>query len=192
MIDNKGYNGLTHVQELDAVADLSYEQLGTSILSYNFSYGLSLVAGKTPVGLLTHWTLGNIFNVLENLPDAKISSSGGDIYRNIHVGVTSMTYYYLYNNGWKLIGVGAVVDIIRDDYFAGNVNGVPKSELNTYSFKIYTEGIWRDYVDAYLNSMAINPSYCLTKEIGTLEVNGYSNDLWYTPRYARIPTELIK
>lgn len=191
VIDNKGYNRLTHIQELDAIASLSYAQLGSSILSYNFGYGFSLLLGSTPVGLLTDWTLGNIFNVLNNLPTAQISSSGEAIYRIFHTGVTSMTYYYLYNNGWKLIGVGASVDIVRDDYFAGNVNGSPKTDFHSVSFRTSTSGIWRDYVDAYLNNMASYPSYCQVNEIGSFTIRGYSNTLNYTPAYARNPVDLI-
>lgn len=191
VIDNKGYNRLTHIQELDAIASLSYAQLGTSILSYNFGYGFSLLLGSTPAGLLTDWTLGNIFNVLNNLPTAQISSSGEAIYRIFHTGVTSMTYYYLYNNGWKLIGVGASVDIVRDDYFAGNVNGSPKTDFHSVSFRTSTSGIWRDYVDAYLNNMASYPSYCQVNEIGSFTIRGYSNTLNYTPAYARNPVDLI-
>ena len=116
----------------------------------------------------------------------------GSIYRIFHTGVTSMTYYYLYNNGWRLIGVGAAADIIRDDYFAGNVNGTPRTELNTVNFKITTNGILRNYIDTYLNYMSTNPSYCLTNELGKLQVNGYSNSLNYTPAYASRPAELVK
>lgn len=149
------------------------------------------IAGTTPVGLVTHWTLSNIFNVLNNKPTAVISASNGPIYRVFHTGVTSMTYYYVNNNGWKLVGVGAVSDIKRDDYFAANVNGKPESDFHTVSFTTSTSGIWRDYIDSYLANMASYPSYCLVKEIGSIIIRGYQNNLTYTPPYARNPVDLI-
>lgn len=190
VIDNKGYNGLTLIQAVDPVANLSSSQL-KNVLSYNFGYILSSLVASTPVGLAVDWTLGNIFNALKNKPTAVVSSSGGPVYRVNHTGVTSMTYYYLNNNGWKLIGVGAVSDIKRDDYFAANVDGKPVSDFHSVSFSISTSGIWNDYVETYLANMSSYPSYCLIKEIGYLTIRGYQNNLTYTPPYAMYPADLI-
>lgn len=135
VIDNKGYNGLTLIETVDPVAN-------------------SIVPG----GTLIDWTLGNIFNVLNNKPNAVISSSNGPVYRITHTGVTPMTYYYLNNSGWRLIGVGAVSDIKRDDFFAANVNGKPVTDTNSTSFSTSTSGIWNDYVETYLANMSTYPS----------------------------------
>lgn len=189
VIDNKGYNGLTHIQELNAIASLPSSQL-TNILNYNFNYVFTSLLGKVPGGILVNWTLGNIFTIFNNMSSAQISSSGSAIYRIFHTGVTSMTYYYVYNNGWKMVGVGASASIIRDDYFAGNVNGTPRTDYNSVSFSTSTSGIWSDYVNAYINNMSVNPNFCITNELGSFDVNGYSNSLTYTPAYARVPADL--
>lgn len=190
VIDNKGYNGLTLIETVDPAKNLTNAQL-KNILTYNFGYIVSTLLSSTPAGLVTDWTLGNIFNVLKNKPNAVISSSNGPIYRVTHTGVTSMTYYYLNNNGWRLIGVGAETDIIRDDYFAANVDGKPTTDYHKDSFSIKTSGIWSNYVEAYLANMSSYPSYCLVNEIGYITIRGYQNNLTYTPPYARYPSDLV-
>lgn len=190
VVDNKGYNGLTKNQTISAIGNVS-QQLGTSILKFNFEYGVESLIGLLPGGVVLNWTLGNIFTVLSNLQSVQITSNNSNIYTINHCSVTSMTYYYFYNNGWKLIGVGAVAQVTRDDHFLGNVNGYPKSDFNSTSFSITSRGIWRDYVDSYINNMGWNPSYCLINKLGGLSVECYSQNAYFEPCYATSPSDVI-
>ncbi len=197
--DNKGYCGLTLYEEVDALTKISAGQTAADVMKYSLNYGFSSLMSSTPVGMVVDWTLGAIFTVLSDKPTGIISVKEGPIYKISHRSVTSMTYYFIYNDGWKMIGVGASAEILRDDYWSANINGIPKSDFHSVSFSTRTPGTWNDYLDVYFNNMASNSSFCLVNRIGSFSVTGDQNfynqgsafSTTFTPKYARYPADLL-
>lgn len=96
VVDNKGYNGLTLNNTYDAITKNLPASILTSLLTYNFSYGLSAFLGSTPMGLVTDWLLGNVFSVLDgvNATNSTISSTSENTYEISCTSVTEMVYHY--------------------------------------------------------------------------------------------------
>ncbi len=191
VIDDKGYNGLTQDQEFDAISKYSSHYL-EEILKYNFGYIFSTLLSKTPIGVLTDWTLGNIFSVLRGRPDSAVVTSTKDgIYKITHTSVTSMTYYWIYNNSWRYIGAEAHCDVARTDFWAGNIGGVPTHESKESQWSTHTDGIWYNYLEDYINVMSWNPSFCNIKRLGSFSIKGENNSVTFTPRFAARPNDLV-
>lgn len=166
------------------------------LIKYNFNYIFSELLSNVPGGAIVDWAIGSIFTVLNNNPSGVITTTNAPLYRIFHTSVTSMTYYFIENDSWRLIGVGARAQIIRDEYIAMNINGSPYSDLHTDQFTTNTPGIWSDYLDYYFNNMSWNPSACLVNEIGSFKVAAKDKNgkvlttVRFTPVYARYPIDL--
>lgn len=187
VVDNKGANGLTKIQSMNAIGK-GVGQVATEIVGFNFQYLLAGLLTQKPAGLVVDWTLQNILNGI-SVGNNIYYSSNENLYQITHTAITSMTYYYIYtdNRGWQHIGTGAMSDTIRTDFFTGNVGGKPVSKQQTTPFTIKTQGIWSDYVDNFIANMANFPSYCTINELGSIEVKGYSNSSVFTFPYAMYP-----
>ncbi len=191
VVDDKGYNGLYYYQDNDLAVNIP-SSLIESVLSYNFGYGVSTLLGQLPYGTMTDWTLGNIFNIVSAVEDAKTILCGNKpLYGVRHIGVTEMTYYFFYNNGWKHVGTSGNASVIREDYFYGNIKGKPVSETQKTSFTIRSGGIWYDFVKQYAEMMDTWPNYCYIKDFGGLKIKGYNGmEYYYAPVFAGQPIEL--
>ena len=67
VVDNKGYVDTT-LTVAELIKPLTEETtILSSLLEYNFSYGLSSLLGEIPGYALVDWTLGNVFAFLEGL-----------------------------------------------------------------------------------------------------------------------------
>ena len=192
VVDDKGYNGLYYYQDNDLAVNIP-ASIVESVFSYNFGYGVSTLIGTLPYGTVIDWTLGNIFNVASTVDAAKTISCGNKpLYGVRHIGVTEMTYYFFYNDGWKHIGTSGNAEVIREDYFYGNVKGKPVSETQKSSFSIRSGWIWHDFVERYVEVMDSRPNYCYIQDFGGLMIKGFNGaEYYYAPVFAGQPIELI-
>lgn len=191
VVDDKGYDGLTTNVVYNAIPAGRYP--GTSILNYNFGYILSSFLGTTPVGMVVDWTLGNIFNIFNNMPSDVILSGGEDFYLINCISVSVMTYYYVYNSGWKQIGTGTSIKITKSDWFSGNVNGEPvseKTENENWTSRSPVD-VWYKFIELYADNMDLNPYYCTISSIGSFKIQGYNKTFDFEPKFAKYPIELI-
>lgn len=107
-----------------------------------------------------------------------------------------MTYYFIENDSWRLIGVGASAQVKRDEYIAMNLNGSPYSDMHSVEFSTYTLGGANTYLNYYFDNMSWNPSACLVKEIGSFNVDAKDKNgkvlatVSFAPIYARYPIDL--
>lgn len=190
--DNKGYNGLHYYQDNNLATNIGASTV-SSVLNYNFGYAVSSLLGLLPYGMVLDWTLGNIFTALSGVNASVVSSGQGTFYGVRHNGVTEMTYYFFYNDGWRHIGTNGTATVIREDYFYGNVNGMPVSETPKTTFTIKgSHNIWHDYVKNYAEVMSGRPNYCDIDNFGKLTIKGYNNkNYYYAPVFAEMPNDLI-
>jgi len=184
VVDNKGRNGLFRSCDIDLI-DKSFKQGVYNILQHNFSYGLSKLICKLPGGLIADWILGNVFEIFKNVSSAQISVSNEPVYRLLHTGLTEMQYIYVYNNGWKLAGVGATAAVHRTDIFSGNVNGELKTETEIIEYSFEAKDSVANYISSYLDTGS-----CYETRIGSLDIIGYSKSGTFTPAFARYPSSL--
>lgn len=196
VIDDKEYGGLTKIEEADPIKTVPSGTLVGDLVKYNLNYIFSEVLDFVGAAVVD-WIIGNAFTALNHTPSGVITTTGKSLYRVIHTSVTSMTYYFIENDSWRLIGVGASAQTIRSEHISMNVNGSPYVETHTEQFTAKTPGIWYDYLDYYFNNMSWNPSACLVNEIGNFKfvakdknglVLGIVN---FAPAYARYPMDLI-
>ena len=192
VVDDKGYNGLYYYQDNDLAVNIPYTVI-ESVLSYNFGYGVSYLIGKLKYGTVIDWTLGMIFDSVAAVEDAMTISCGSKpLYGVRHASVTSMTYYFFYNEGWHHIGTGGTAEIVREDYLYANINGSPVLDENEERFTIKSEWIWHDYVEQYAKAMSYMPEYCAINRIGELQIKGYNGRKYYfAPVYAELPSDLL-
>lgn len=189
--DNKGYDRLHYYQDNNLATNIGASTV-SSVLNYNFGYAVSSLLGLLPYGMVLDWTLGNLFTALSGVNASVVSSGQGTFYGVRHNGVTEMTYYFFYNDGWRHIGTNGTATVIREDYFYGNVNGMPVSETPKTTFTIKgSQNIWHDYVKNYAGVMSVRPNYCDIDNFGKLTIKGYNKDYYYAPVFAEEPNDLI-
>lgn len=191
VVDDKGYRGLTENQMLDALGKYESHYV-REVLNYNFGYIFSALLSSIPYGAVIDWQLGNIFAILNGKPESAVVSSGSAaMYTITHTAVTSMTYYWIYNNSWRYIGAGAECNVARSDLWAGNIEGKATHDYHYDSWRTCTSGIWYNYLEDYINVMSWNPSYCNINQIGSFYIKGISNSAYFTPKFASYPDWLI-
>lgn len=193
VIDNKGYNKLYYYQDNNLAVNIGASAV-SSVLNYNFGYGVSYLLGLLPYGMVLDWTLGNLFSALSGTDASVVSSGQENFYGVRHNGVTKMTYYYIYNDGWRHIGTSGSADVIRTDYFYGNINGSPVSENPQTNFTIRSrQNNWRDYMETYVQAASAGrPNYCNIDNFGKITIRGYNGrTYYYAPVFAEMPNDLI-
>lgn len=191
--DNKGYNKLYYYQDNNLAVNIGASAV-SSVLNYNFGYAVSSLLGLLPYGMVLDWTLGNLFSALSGVDASVVSSGQENFYGVRHNGVTEMTYYYIYNNGWRHIGTSGSAEVIRTDYFYGNVNGSPVSENPKTNFTIRSrQNNWWAYIDNYVQAASAGrPNYCNIDNFGKITIKGYNGrTYYYAPAFAETPNDLL-
>ena len=191
VVDDKGYDGLYKFQS-DTLVGSYNSNLPDSLLMYNFEYLVEEVIGRIPYGTVINWTLGNIFTVLSSQPVNSVTSSG-KLYRVEHNSVTKMTYYFVYNSGWRMVGVSGDTTVKRVDRLTGNVNGTPvNATVDAVKISIYSPESWYSFIDSYLSVMSWNPNYMMVSRLGKLKYSPYQSNtvLNFEPVYAENPSDL--
>ncbi len=191
LVDDKGSNKLTQHDKYELVSKDSLTQsVMESVLNYNFGFLFSRFMGKVPNGVQIEWTLGSIFSILQGINNASgISRGSEDFYLTDCISVTSMTYYYYYNDpDWKLVGTSANMSFLQTDYFSGNVHGEPVSETNErQKWSVSTGGIWADYIEAYADRKEALPDYHQVDALGSFDIKGFRKTYTFTPVFYELP-----
>lgn len=193
VVDNKGYDKLHYYQDNNLATNIGASAV-SSVLNYNFGYAVSSLLGLLPYGMVLDWTLGNIFSALSGVDASVVSAGQGSFYGVRHNGVTKMSYYYIYNGGWRHIGTSGSATVIRDNYFYGNVNGMPVSEVPQTTFTINSrQSYWGDYMENYVQAVSSGrPNYCNIDNFGKITIRGYNGrTYYYAPVFAETPNDLI-
>lgn len=191
--DDKGYDRLHYYQDNNLATNIGASAV-SSVLNYNFGYAVSSLLGLLPYGMVLDWTLGNIFSALSGVDASVVSAGRGSFYGVRHNGVTMMTYYFVYNDGWRHVGTSGSATVIREDYFYGNVNGNPVSETPKTTFTIKSrQNYWSNYVKNYIQAASAGlPNYCNIDNFGKITIRGYNGKTYYyAPVFAEMPNDLI-
>lgn len=156
VVDNKGYvdTALTVAELITPITEET--TILSSLLDYNFSYGLSAFLGNIPGYALADWTMGNVFAFLEGLNGYSpvVATNNNGIYAINMISVTTMTYYYINVMGqWNQCGSRASeVSFARSDSLSANINGVAYSESETLPVWSTSVGnSWSWYLERFLS-----------------------------------------
>lgn len=191
--DDKGYNRLHYYQDNSLATNIGASAV-SSVLEYNFGYAVSSLLGLLPYGMVLDWTLGSIFSALSGVNASVVSAGQGSFYGVRHNAVTMMTYYFVYNDGWRHVGTSGSATVIREDYFYGNINGNPVSETPKTTFTIRSrQNYWSNYVKTYVQAAAAGlPDYCNIDNFGKITIKGYNGKTYYyAPVFAEMPNNLL-
>lgn len=192
IIDNKNYanSPLTKITDVSLINQMN-TTMG-SLLTYQFSFGLSQYLGTLQNGWFYDWALGNAFTILEDINTNTYVTSyqNKPIYTMNMVSVTEMFYCYVYNPAgvWDLCGVKAnSISYARGEMISMNMGGEPYIDSKIYPTVTSSTGISIiDYISDY-----VRYGYQQTHPPGRLFVNGTGNRTFdITPGFASLPSFL--
>lgn len=190
VVDDKNYNGLSRYINHTFVGILfnhaSFIEAMGSTVEYLVS---SLIASIPYIGTGIDYTISTLASTFD-IADSTYYALH-PVYKMDVSTVTTMTYFYINDSSWKLIGSSADFTVLETHMLRYKSGSTPVHDNVNKSFRGSTGWSWYDYIEYYVDNKQYTNNPQIFHEIGSYKYQGPYNSLVVTPRFAEVPGELL-